>query len=135
MDVGHGVLGLAGRPSLGDGLPFDDVCAPAYEEGAEMRQRYLVAVGGADRDGEAVRGHLTGEGDLTRRRGAYDTGVLEGDVDPSVLAAGIRVVADYVAAQDRAVGRPGPGERFGRRDEQPGEGGESGRDEPRCPSR
>jgi hypothetical protein len=135
MDVGHGVLGLAGRPRLGDRLPFDDVCATPDEEHSEMRQRCLVALGGADRDGVAVRGDLASEGDLTRGRSAHDAGVLEGDVDPSVLAAGVRVVADRVAAQDRTVGRPGPGECFGRRDEQPGEGGESGRDEPRCPSR
>jgi hypothetical protein len=135
MDVGHGVLGLAGRPRLGDGLPFDHVRPTAHEKRAEMRQRGLVAICGADRDGEAVRRHVTRERDLARGRSPHDAGVLEGDVDPPVLATGIRVVADGVSAKDRAVGRPGPGERIGRCDEQTGKGGEGSRDEFRCPSR
>ena len=135
MDVGNGVLGLAGRPRLGDGLAFGHVRAPPHEERSEMRQRGLVTVGGADRDGEAVRRHLTRERDLARGRSPHDASVLEGNVDPPVLATGVRVVADDVSAKDRAVGRPGPGECVGHRDEQTGEGGEGGRDESRCPSR
>jgi hypothetical protein len=135
MDVGHGVLGLPGRAGLGDGLPFGHVRATAHEERAEVCQRCLVAVGGADRDREAVRWHLTGERHLARCRSPHHACAVERDVDAAVLTAGVGVVADHVSTKNRAVGRPRPRERVGHRYEQPGEGREGGSDDSRCPSR
>lgn len=94
MDVWRVVLGITGRPRGGDCRPLgDDVAAPD-EERAEMRQRGLVPVVGRDGHGEPVRRHRPGESDLAGRGRAHARCISEGDVDPSVLPAGVRVVAE-----------------------------------------
>jgi len=135
MDIGDVVLGFARRAGLGDGLAFAHVVAATHEQRPEMRERGLVASRGDDRDRRPVRRHLTRERDLAGRRRAHHLGAVERDVDAAMLSACIRVVADREATEDRAVGRPVPGERVRGRQQQPGCRRGCDHGESRCPAR
>jgi hypothetical protein len=135
MHVGDVVLGLAGGACLRYGLALVDAVPTLHEEWTEMRERRLVTARGDDRHRRPVRRNLARERDLAHCRSANDAPVVERDVDPSVLPARVRVVADGVPAEHRAVGRPCPRERVGCRDEQPAERSEDDGNTFRCPSR
>lgn len=111
MHVRKVVLGIAGRPRLGDRLALGDVLSLAHEERAEVREGGLVTIAGDNGDREPVRrdpsreAHLAGRGRADRGRAA------EGDVDPAMLPARVRVAPERELAQHGAVGRPGPGGR------------------------
>jgi hypothetical protein len=59
-----------------------------------MQQRHRIAVRGPNRQRLAAAGHGTGEADRPRRRCAHRRVRGSTDVDPTVLAACIRVVAE-----------------------------------------
>jgi hypothetical protein len=107
MDVRHVVLRLAGWAGVGDGIAFRNVLAALDPERAEMCERRSV-LPDRDRDREAMRGHLAGEGDVTGRWGAHAARSHERDVHPSVLAARVLVGANRESSEDGAVGRPCP---------------------------
>jgi hypothetical protein len=129
------VLGLARGPCLCDRLPLVDAFAAPDEQGAEMRERRLVSAPGIDRDRRPVRRDLTGERNLAGRRRSHDRGAVERDVDSAMLAARVRVVAERVASQHRAVRWPGPRKRVRCTDQQPAERDQDDREQSRCPSR
>jgi len=93
LDVRDVVLGDTGRSGLGHRGSFGHPVAASEEKPPEMRKGCLVAVSGQDRDGGAVSRNLSGEGDLARCRSAYRVAGDECDVDSSMLASGVRVVA------------------------------------------
>jgi hypothetical protein len=64
MDVRDIVLRLARGATLRDGISLVDVTAAPHEKPADVRQRRLVPVGRLDRDRQAVRRNLPGEGHL-----------------------------------------------------------------------
>jgi hypothetical protein len=131
MHVRRVVLGVAGHPGCGERRPLEHDVAATHEQRAEMRQRDLVPVTRRDGDGEPVRRHRPGEGDLARRGSTRSLCVFDRDVDASVLPARVRVVAERERAEDRAVRRPAPGCGVGRSRERPDE--RRGREEPpRC---
>jgi hypothetical protein len=109
------VLDDARRARLGYGLAFLDDVAPPHEQWAEMRERRLVTARRGDRDGGPVGRDLPGERHLAGCRRADDRSAVEREIDPSMLSAGVRVVADGVTAEHGSVGGPGPGERVGSR--------------------
>jgi hypothetical protein len=117
MDVGNGMLGLAGRSGSGDRIALGDARAPLDVECTEVGQRRAVAVVGRDRDGEPMRRHGAGERDLARGGRADERRASELDVDPAVLTGRVLVVADRVLAENRSVGGPRPRRRHRRRDE------------------
>jgi hypothetical protein len=94
VDVGNAVLRISGRSCLADRVPLLDTSAALDQESPDMCQRCLVAVSGCDGDGQAVRRHLPGERDLARCRCTYRIGITQRDVDATVLAARVRVVAE-----------------------------------------
>lgn len=135
MDVRYVVLGLARRACCCDRLSLRDTVAAPHAKRAEMGERRLRPVRGLDRDRDAVRRHGAREGHLACGRRPDGVGTREGDVDPTVLSAGVGVVTEREATEHRPVRGPGPRERAGRADE----GGHSRdrRDEEhsRCPMR
>jgi len=102
------VSGGADRPALGDGRAADD------GERAEVEQRDGVAVGREDRERRAAARDRAGERDGSGRRREDRLARRGGDVDATVLAAGVRMgrVEDE-GAQHLTAGRPGPCPRAG----------------------
>jgi hypothetical protein len=134
MDVGNRMLGLAGRPGGGDRVALGDARALLDKERAEVRERNAVAVLGRDRDREPVRRHGSGERDLPRGGRADERRASELDVDPSVLAGRVLVVADRVPAENRSVSGPRPRRRHRRCDERSeSPRREEGSEAERCP--
>jgi hypothetical protein len=133
VDVRHVVLGDPRRPRLGDRLPLLDGRTALDEERTDMSQRRLVAVGGDDRHGQPVGRNLTGERDLTRSRCAHDEGLAERDVDPAVLPARIRVVAERELPEHRSVRGPRPRLRTRRGEQRPADRHQGRNDQLRCP--
>jgi hypothetical protein len=133
MDVRHGVLGLARRAGVCDGVALRHLHAALDAQRAEVRQRRLVPVAGDDRHRQPVRGHRPCERDLTRCGSTDHRSAVEGDVDPPMLAARVLVVSDRVAAQHSAVGRPGPGQCRGADRQRPPEHEPEAECASRCP--
>jgi hypothetical protein len=104
------MLRLARGPAFGDHVAFTHVSTALDGDPPDVRQRRLVAVGGRDRDREAVRRHLAREGDLSRDRRPDRSRDAEGDVDAAVLTCGVLVAAERELAEDGSVGGPRPGE-------------------------
>jgi hypothetical protein len=98
MQIRDLVLGLARPPRLGDRRTLADRDARLHQERAEMRERRLVAVCRRDRHRQAVRRHLAGERHLAGGRRAHALLSLDRDVDPAMLAGGVRIVADRESA-------------------------------------
>jgi hypothetical protein len=105
------VLRLAGRPAFCDYVVFPHVSTALDGDPPHVRQRHLEAVGGRDRDREAVRGHLAREGHLTRDGSPDRSRDAEGDIDAAVLARGVLVAAERELAENGSIGGPPPGER------------------------
>ena len=114
-------VGLDARPDAPDRVALGDHPAPFDEQRAELGQRDRIAVRGANRHDEAVAGHRAGERDLAGGRCDHRSAELGGDVDASVLAAGVRVRAEPEGAQHVPVGRPRPGGGRSRDDKARGE--------------
>jgi hypothetical protein len=113
VDVRLGRPRLDARPDAPDRVALGDHPAPFDEQRAQLRQRHGIAVGGADRDDEAVPRHAAREGHLARGRSDDPSAERVGDVDAAVLSAGVRVRAEAERLQHLAAGRPAP--RGGRR--------------------
>jgi hypothetical protein len=64
VDVGCVVLGVTGRPGVGDRISLADRVALPDAQLSEMREGGPVAVRGRDGDREPVCGDLTREGHL-----------------------------------------------------------------------
>lgn len=135
MDVGDVVLGIAGGATFRDRVALLDTSAASHEERPEMRQRRFMAARGDDGDRHPVRGHMPGKGDFAGDGRANDRRATERDVDPAVLTAGVRVVADGVAPEHGAFPRPRPRERVGGTDQPPGERGQRSDQQSGCPMR
>jgi hypothetical protein len=125
MHVRTRVLGLPARADDADLLALPDLSALLDAEGAHVRQRHGIAVGGRDRDREPVRRHGAGERHRTAG-GSADRLVRVGThVDAAVLAACIRIRAEHERPQDGAADRPRPrigGRGKDQRDRRRGEG-------------
>ena len=132
VDVGRLVLSVTGRPGLGDRISLADRVALSDAQVSEMRERGFVAVGGLDRDREAVSGDLAREGHLARGRRPNGRRRADRDVEAAVLAGRVLVTAHGELSEHRAVCRPGPCPRRMRaqseRSRQPGRDAD-------CPSR
>jgi hypothetical protein len=135
MHVRDGMLESPGRAGLGDRVAFLHDCAALHEQRAEVRERRLVARRGLDRERPPVRRHRSGERHLTRCRRTHRSRVAESNVNATVLAARIRVVADGERAQDLAVDGPGPGLRGRCRRERPRHRHEQRRAGSGCPKK
>ena len=133
VHVRDGVLRIAGRPGIGEGVSLPDRLAAADTQCTEVRERDLV-VAARDRDGESITRCESGERDRAHSWRTHDKGAFEADIDPTMLAAGVRVTAHREAAEHRAVSRPGPRPRR-RTGRESGEDGSRESDGPsRCPS-
>ena len=136
-------LGVARGADRPDDVAFGDRGALRDRGRAEVRERDRVAVGGRDRERAPRARDGADVGHLPRRGRAHGTARVACEVEPAVLAAGVRVVrVERVGLEHGAVRRPGPG--AGERGyERSGEQRGKGRDEeetthgrpPCCPGR
>jgi hypothetical protein len=111
LDEGRVVGERADRVSFGDGR------ALRRADLAEVRERDRPAVGGLDRHRPAAAGDRPGERDRPGRGRANRSPGVAGDVDASVLPAGIRARGvEGEGGNDAAVCGPRPGV-GGRRDD------------------
>jgi hypothetical protein len=106
VDVGLGVLGLAARPDVGDGLGLGDIRSPLDPERAEVRQRHGVPVSGRDREREAMGGDGACKGHGARGRRKDIRGGATRDVDAAVLTARVRIRSERERAKYRPVYGP-----------------------------
>jgi hypothetical protein len=106
MHVWRVVLRIARRPTLGDRVAFAHVRAAPHGDQADVRQGGLDAVGGRDRDREAVGRHLAGEGHLAGDGRSHGARASERDVDSAMLPRGVLVAAERELSKDRPLGRP-----------------------------
>jgi hypothetical protein len=111
VEVRHIVLHLAGRAGFRDGSTLDHARPLLDEQRPKVGQRCLVAVARRDGDGEPVRRDGTRERHLSTSRCSNDMPTFDCDVDATMLATGVWVVADREGAQNSAVGGPGPRKR------------------------
>ena len=107
--LGH--LRLAARADRPDDVPLLDCGSDRDADRAQVDQGDGVPVLGTDRHAAPLARQLTCEGDDPGRRCAHVGSRRRADVDPAVLAAGVRVVAGDERPQHRPVDRPGPGSR------------------------
>jgi hypothetical protein len=113
VDVGHRQLDLAARAD-GPDEPALRYRRPAPDgDGAEMHERDRVAVLRLDRDGPARRRDGSGEGDDSGCRREHRCPRRGADVDPTVLAGRVRVVAEQERPQHGALHRPRPAQSGG----------------------
>lgn len=127
VDVRLDPLGVAARADRADGLSFLDRSPCRHADRSEMDERDRVAVGRANRQAEPFARKLPGKRH-DARRGSLDVGAcVSGDVDPTMLAARVRIVLGDERAEHRAFDGPRPGRR--RRAEHEGEQGTGRADE------
>lgn len=88
------MLGSAARADRPHCRALGDGRAPGERERAEVEERDGVAARGPDGDGEPAAGNGPREGDRPRRRSANRCAGGTADVDSSMLAARVRVVAE-----------------------------------------
>jgi hypothetical protein len=119
VDVRPGHLGLTGRPDRPDDVAFGDRGALLDRGGAEVHERDREAARRLDRHDEPAPRDAAGERDDSTGGRAHRAAGSTADVDPAVLARGVRVAAERELAEHRAVGRPSPRASCGR-DEQRG---------------
>ena len=107
--------GAAGPPSAGRSCRRrrvsrrSDAVAPAHRERREVEVGGVEAVGGPHGDRQAGRSGRAREAHLTTRGRHHPGAERAGDVDAAVLAAGVRIVAVAVGADQLAPERPRPG--------------------------
>jgi hypothetical protein len=134
MDVRHGVLGLPGRPGLGNDLTLLDVRAALHLQRTEVGERRPVTVSSRDRDREPVRGHLPRERDLAAHRRDHGGRLAERDVHATMLPTCVLVFTESELTQDRPVSGPCPRERGGRHDQRADDCRAPDDSPSRCPS-
>lgn len=108
VDVWHLVLGRSARPDSSHESPFPDDLSLAHADAAEMDERHGVAVLRLDRHDLAARAHRAGERHDSAGRCAHRGIALVADVDASMLAARIRVIAEREGFEHLARRRPCP---------------------------
>jgi len=110
MDVRRVVLGFAGRPRVCDRLPLAHPVTLVNEQRAEVRERRPVPVRRRDGHREAIGWNGTGEGHLAGGWGPHAPAADDRDVDSPMLARGVWIVSQGIAAENLSIRRPGPGE-------------------------
>ena len=114
VEVRHRLLGLAGGADRADRLPLGHRSVLGHTDRAQVNERDGVPVVGLDRDAEPVRRHRARERDPA---GPWSERRLAGaaaDVDPAMLPAGVRVIAEPEGLEHRSGYRPRPRGRRGR---------------------
>jgi hypothetical protein len=111
VDVGFRQLGLAARTDRPDRFPLHDGHALGHGHGPEVDERHRVAVGGRDCDGPSATRDGAREGHGARHRRDDVSARGTADVDPAVLARGVRIAPEREWLQYRPVHGPGPGVR------------------------
>jgi hypothetical protein len=101
-------VGLSARPGRRDHVSFDDGVSPADKERSEVLHHDRVAVRGPDGQGLAPLRHRAGERHDARCGRAHVGAVVGGDVEPPMLPAGVRIVAEHERPQHIPVSRPRP---------------------------
>ena len=109
VHVRHRELDVAARPDRADARALEDGGAARHANRAEVQERHGVAVLCLDRHALATVRDRAGEADDASCGRAYGRARGAGDVDAAMLPRRVRVtLAEREAAQDVAVGRPGP---------------------------
>jgi len=109
MHVRPCLLGRSGRADRPDPIALGHHRALRHRERAEVREGDREPVGGQDRDALPARGHDPGERHLTAGGRNDGRPGRRADVDPAVLARGIRMRrVEREPGQDRPGGGPGP---------------------------
>ena len=118
VDIGHVQLRDAARTDGADLIAFPYSLATPDAERTEVHEGHRVAVRSPERHGLAAAGNASGERDGPGG-GRGDRGACRGaDVDPAVLAAGVRVTrVERERRQYRSRHGPGPAERRSRDDQ------------------
>jgi hypothetical protein len=111
MDVRRLRDAVAALADRAEGVAFADLCPLLDRCRLELQQRDRVPVAGSNRHRATALRNAPHERDRPRRRRAHVAADVGGDVDPTVLAARVRIVAERERAQQRTVDRPAPSER------------------------
>jgi hypothetical protein len=117
------VVALADRT---DGVTFFDRRAALDLDFSELKQCDGVAVRGSNRDHTPAVRDRAGEADRPIRRSSHHGPDRAADVDPTVLAAGVRVAAQRERPQHRPIEGPRPRVRRGCGDKRNGDGCQHG---------
>jgi hypothetical protein len=123
VDVGLRPFHVAARADRAHHLALLDRRARSHADRPEMDQRDGISVGRPDRETEPLMRELPDEGDDARGRGANVRTGRRGDVDSTVLAAGVGVVLGDERPQHGAVDWPSPGTRARAQNETEQDGG------------
>jgi hypothetical protein len=108
MHVRLSVLRLAARTNVGDRLAFLDRRTLVDSKRAEMSKRDRISGAGDDREREAVRRYRSCERHGAARRSADGVALRCGDIDATVLAAGVGVGPEREGLEDGPGDRPCP---------------------------
>jgi hypothetical protein len=117
VDVRLIPFGLTARADRGHDVAFLDRGAGRHADRADVHERDRVAVRSANRHAEPFVRHLAGEGDDAGRGRAEVGARRASDVDPAMLAPGVRIVVGRERSQNRSVDWPRPPGRRGAEDE------------------
>ena len=108
MDIRLRPFGLPARTDRADDVALADLSSDRHSDRAQLDERHGPAVLGSDSQAETLsrqspgkRDDPTGGGTDLRARGSSD-------VDPSVLAPGVRILTGDERPQHRPVDRPHP---------------------------
>jgi hypothetical protein len=111
VDVRLSPLGISARADRAHDLAFRDRGPSRHPDRAEVDERDRVAVRRPDGQAQPFAGKLSCERDDARGRGPDVGAGRRGDVDSTVLAAGVGVVLGDERPQHGAVDWPSPGTR------------------------
>ena len=128
VDVRLAPLGLAARADRGHDITFFDRGARGDADRADVHERDRVPVFSTNCEAEPFARHLAGERD-DAGCGSAELGARSAcDVDPAMLAAGVRVALGRERSQDRAIDWPRPPCRRRAEDEREDQRGDQQRD-------
>jgi hypothetical protein len=111
MHVGLGPFRVAAGADRADHVALAHLRSDRDPDRAEMDERDRPAVLGTDRQAETLGGQPPGERDDPRCGGAHGRARGSADVDPAMLAAGIRIALGGKRPQHGPVDGPRPGRR------------------------
>jgi hypothetical protein len=109
VDVRDVVFDRSARADRPDGRALSDLVAAPHARRAEMREGHRVTIGCQDRHASAAHRHGACERDRSGSRCNHGRVRWSPDVDPPVLAGGVRIVAENELLQDGALNGPRPG--------------------------
>ena len=101
-------LGLAARTGRADDVALADLSPDGHPDRAQVDERHRPAILGSDRQAETLSRQSSGERDHSARGGMDVRARGRSDVEPTVLAARIRIAVGDERPQHRPVDRPGP---------------------------